>query len=297
MALDATFLIQAGHEGRVRNSGTGKTNSYGTSGLPGPDDDEYKLTPVVADEAARLLRAAGHTVIREDAFFDRKYNTKVAVALHFDGTGTPCASGASVGYPEGSPAGSNKATASLWKAAYGKHFPFKWMNDNFTAALRGYYGYAWTSTEIAEFLIEFGELTCPEQNEWLVARVKDNYLAKMVAHVLDKSVGGTKIPHPGDWKVAPPAPPAPPATPDPVPDWVKDEWEDFKTIWHSPPNPASVPTWPQIAYVWSVLNSKQPSPPVLPDHTAAISLASQAAATAQARAETAHQRLDKLHGI
>lgn len=196
--MDADFLIQAGHQGGRRNSGSGSVASTGTTG-------EQALTPVVANKAADLLRAAGYSVIREDAFYDKKYSVKVAVALHFDGSGTPCSSGASIGYPAGVPAGSNKPTADLWRDAYGLFFPFKWMPDNFTAALRGYYGYAYTSTDIAEFLIEFGELTCPEQREWLLARVADDYLAKMVAHVLEKAVGGSKIPHPGDWR-APEAP-------------------------------------------------------------------------------------------
>lgn len=195
--MDADFLIQAGHQGLKRNQGTGSTASYGTAGLPGPDDDEFKLTPIVADEAARLLKAAGYTVVRENAYFDKKYSVKVAVSLHFDGAGTACASGTSVGYPAGVPAGSNKPTAELWKAAYLPYFPFKKMPDNFTAALRGYYGYAYTSTSVAEFLIEFGELTCPEQNAWLLTQVHNNWLAQVVAHVLDKAVGGNKIGHPG----------------------------------------------------------------------------------------------------
>lgn len=201
--MDADFLIQAGHQGGVRNQGaTGSTASWGTSGEP-------TLTPQVADAAAEILRAAGYSVIREDAFYDKKYDIKVSVALHFDGSGTPCASGASIGYPPGVPVGSNKPVADLWRNAYYPYFPFKTMKDNFTTNLSGYYGYNWTNTEVAEFLIEFGELTCPEQREWLKARVEDKYLAKMVAHVLEKAIGGDKIPHPGSWMLAPTPPPAP----------------------------------------------------------------------------------------
>jgi len=244
--MDADFLIQAGHQGGKRNSGSGSTPSAGTAG-------EQALTPVVANLAANLLRDAGYSVIRENAFYNKKYSVKVAVSLHFDGSGTKCASGASIGYPAGSPAGSNKPTADLWRAAYFPHFPFKKMRDNFTKNLSGYYGYAYTSTEVAEFLIEFGELTCPEQNEWLRARVADGYLAKMVAHVLDKAVGGKKIPHPGS-----PVVPVPP---------------------------------PNTSYDDSELRA------AIAALTANLSLASKAAATAQARAEAAHARLDKLHGI
>jgi hypothetical protein len=254
--MDADFLIQAGHQGGVRNSGSGTAPSRGTSGLPGDQDDEINLTWRVADKAALLLIDAGYSVIREDAYFDKTYDVKVFVALHFDGSGTPCSSGASLGYPAGSPAGSNKPTADLWREAYAPYFPFKWMPDNFTAALKGYYGYGRVNTSIAEFLIEFGELTCPEQNAWLFDRVWDDYLAKLVAHVLDKSVGGNKIPHPGDWKTVEPPPPPP------------------------PPEVDLAPLWASIKAI-----------------EAQLSLVSKQAATAQARAESAHQRLDKLREV
>lgn len=205
MAVDAQFLIQAGHEGGFRNSGTGKTASAGTAG-------EQELTPIVANDAAARLKAAGYTVIRENAYYNKKYNVDLAVAVHFDGSGTPCASGASVGYPAGVPAGSNKPAVDTWKSIYTEYFPFKWMPDNFTAALRGYYGYAWTSTNIAEFLIEFGELTCPEQKAWLVKNTKNGMLGWILAYALEriycaKNGLTPKIAKPVFEVPAPPAPP------------------------------------------------------------------------------------------
>lgn len=197
---EANFLIQAGHEGLYRNQGSGKTPSHGTSGTPKDGDEEYKLTPIVANKVAELLEAVGYTVIREDAFYDRTYSVDVAVSLHFDGSATPCSSGTSLGYPPGTPQGSNKPAATLWKAAYWPYFPFRKMEDNFTAALRGFYGYSRTNTTKYEFLIEYGELTCPEQSEWLLNRIADNWLARVTAHALSLMVDGPVIPHPGDWK-------------------------------------------------------------------------------------------------
>lgn len=260
--MDADFLIQAGHQGLYRNSGTGKVKSVGTSGLPEVGDEEYKLTPLVADEAARLLRAVGYSVIREDAFYDKKYFVKVAVAIHFDGAATPCASGTSIGYPEGYPVGSNKPTADLWRAAYHPHFPFKKMRDNFTSGLRGYYGYYWTRTSIAEFLIEMGELTCPEQNAWLRRMIDNNYLAHMVAHVLDKAVGGNKIPHPG----------APPA--EPVPQPPVEAYDDTELRALIAGLTADVKT---LESVVAVLSTK--------------------ATDALQKAKQAHERLNKLHSV
>src|SRR5690348_14173842 len=87
------FLISAGHEGRPESCARFPKHhcNLGTAG-------EREWTPIVADEAARILRSEGYTVAREPADFDGTYDVKAAVFIHFDGTGTPCTSGASIGY-------------------------------------------------------------------------------------------------------------------------------------------------------------------------------------------------------
>jgi hypothetical protein len=67
------------------------------------------------------------------------------------------------------------------------------MKDNFTKNLSGYYGYRRMSTEIAEMLIEFGEITCPEQDAWLQPRLE--WLGELVAHFAGQIVG-VAIPEP-----------------------------------------------------------------------------------------------------
>lgn len=188
--MDADVLLQAGHEGQVRNDGAGTAPSHGTGGTTRP---EHKITPIVADTAAAVLRDHGVSVIRVPALFPRKFSVKLGLALHFDGSGTRCASGASVGYPPGVPLGSNQPTAALWKEIYSKWWPFGWMKDNFTRNLSGYYGYRRMSTEIAEMLIEFGEITCPEQDAWLQPRLE--WLGELVAHFAGRVVG-VAIPEP-----------------------------------------------------------------------------------------------------
>lgn len=197
--MDAQVLIQAGHEGGVRNSGTGTKPTYGAGGIARP---ERTMTPIVADRATAKLRDAGFTVVRENALFDKRYEVELAVFLHFDGSGTPCASGASVGYPDGSPPGSNKPTAELWKDIYSQYWDFKWMPDNFSSNLRGYYGYSWTSTSVAEMLIEFGEISCPEQDAWLQPRV-DEWLGDLVAHFVSEAIGNGEVPDPGPFGTEP----------------------------------------------------------------------------------------------
>jgi hypothetical protein len=68
------------------------------------------------------------------------------------------------------------------------------MPDNFTSNLRGYYGYAWTRTSIAELVIEFGEITCPEQNEWIKSRLA--WLGTVVAHYASVVTGKGDVPAP-----------------------------------------------------------------------------------------------------
>ena len=183
-------IVQAGHEGRRRNSGTGTTPSVGTSGR---FSAEYLLTPKVANQVQALLAAAGVDVTRVGGVLPAKDTYDLAVFLHFDGSGTKCSSGASVGYPSSTPA----STVAAWKRVYDPSFPFKWMPDNFTAGLRGYYGYGRVDAP-HKLLIEFGELTCPEQEAWLLAKVNDGLLARLVfqwvVNVLDIDLVGAGVP-------------------------------------------------------------------------------------------------------
>ena len=185
--MDADVLIQAGHEGGRRNSGSGTVASVGASGIARP---EREMTPIVADRAAELLEQFGVSVVRVPGVFPKRFEVKLGLCLHFDGSAVPCASGASVGYPPGRPLGSNKPTADMWKQIWGEYFPFTFMKDNFTRNLSGYYGYGRMSTSIAEMLIEFGEISCPEQDEWLQPRLTwlGDVVAFFVGRVLDVDI-------------------------------------------------------------------------------------------------------------
>ncbi len=156
---DADVLIQAGHQGRpdCAVEPAALCNNTGATG-------EIRMTPIVADATAAILRAKGISVIRKPAHLERTYRVRDAVFLHFDGSGTPCASRASVGYPA---AANSAAAAREWKALYARRWPFGFEGDNFTDGLRNYYGYKHVRVEDAAVLIEFGELTCPAQAAWL----------------------------------------------------------------------------------------------------------------------------------
>ncbi len=60
----------------------------------------------------------------------------------------------------------------LGKKLYSKFFPFLFIRDNFTPDEAGYYGFKFTITTDAEFLIEFGDLGSLRQARWMKPRLK-----------------------------------------------------------------------------------------------------------------------------
>lgn len=159
--FDADVLIQAGHQGRpdCEIEPASLCNNTGAAG-------EIELTPVVADATAKILRAAGITVIRKPAHIERTYHVRDAIFIHFDGSTQPCGSSASVGYPH---AGRSPEAAAQWKKLYSRIWTFGFQADNFTPSLRDYYGYKHVVATDAAILVEGGELTCPAQAAWLHA--------------------------------------------------------------------------------------------------------------------------------
>lgn len=169
----AQIYIQAGHEGRTKGS-TGTSSQYG---------NEIEWTPIVADEATRILEEAGISVIRSKAD-RRKYSVvDLALSIHFDGCATQCGSGASIGYDDPT----DKPAADEWKAYYSQFFKHKWHKDNFTKNLRYYYNYKYTITKDAELVLELGDLTCPEQAKWMKKNLKN--LGHIVAYFAAKRIG------------------------------------------------------------------------------------------------------------
>ena len=164
-ADDADFVIQAGHEGRPASCAPlhVKACNLGTSAAGVRERD---WTPIVADEAARKLRAAGYTVIRRPADYLAHDTARAAVFLHFDGS-VPCHSGASVGFPEQT----SRSFIDAWERRYRALFPYRFVGENFTANERQYYGFRKVDAP-EKLLIEFGEMTCPEQFAWLAPRVQ-----------------------------------------------------------------------------------------------------------------------------
>lgn len=179
-------LISAGHEGRPQSCARfpKRKCNLGAAG-------EREWTPVVADEATRVLRAHGYTVAREPADFDGAFDVRAAIFIHFDGNETACGSGASIGYH--TPA--SEAAADIWRDDYKRYFPFKFQPDNFTSNLSEYYGFRQVRASGGALVLEMGEVTCPAQRAWLAPRLK--WQGALIAHAVSQILGTNDVADPG----------------------------------------------------------------------------------------------------
>jgi hypothetical protein len=186
--IQANVLISAGHEGRPASCAQFPKHkcNLGAAG-------EREWTPIVADEAVRVLRQYGLTVIREPADFEGQFAVDAAVFIHFDGTTPPCASGASIGYHHPS----DLDAAVLWKKIYAPIFPFRFMPDNFTLGLRDYYGFRQVEATHGALVLELGEISCPEQRAWMEPRLLA--LGDLIAYAVSREIGKGDVPFPATF--------------------------------------------------------------------------------------------------
>lgn len=180
LPLKADVYIQAGHEGRI----------FGKTGSVSPYGREIDWTRIVADEATRILRRAGVSVIRASADQRRKSVIRLALSIHFDGSNDACSTGASIGLNNNS----DRRAARVWKRLYRSVFPFKWMPDNFSRNLKYYYNYRYTVASDAELVLELGEISCPEQAQWMKPRLRQ--LGALVAYFAAQRIGVSGVSKP-----------------------------------------------------------------------------------------------------
>jgi hypothetical protein len=165
-AESGDVLVQAGHEGRPASCALapGRTCNLGT-GAQGAREIDWTAT--VADEVTRVLRSHGYSVLRRPADYLGRDTARAAVFLHFDGSTSPCASGASAGFPETT----SRAFVDAWITDYKAWFPFRFVGENFTEHEHRYYGFRLVDAP-EKLLIEFGEMTCPVQFAWMQPRLR-----------------------------------------------------------------------------------------------------------------------------
>lgn len=178
-------LISAGHEGRPASC-VHYPQRHCNLGAAG----ERAWTPIVADEATRVLRAHGLRVARLPADFDGDYDVSAAAFIHFDGSSPSCGSGASIGYH-----GKRFArSATAWHKLYAAYFPFAFRPDNFTVGLRDYYAFSQVHARDTSLVLELGEITCAPQRTWLASRL--HWIGALLAYFLSAQVGKGNVPFP-----------------------------------------------------------------------------------------------------
>jgi hypothetical protein len=187
-------VISAGHEGRPASCARFPQHhcNLGATG-------ERAWTPVVADAATRILRAHGVTVARLPADFAGTYRAGAAVFIHFDGSGRPCGSSASIGYAHKRDA----AAAAAWRSLYGRYWPYGFQADNFTNGLRNYYAFAQVNARDGSLVLELGEITCRVQRAWLAPRL--HWEGAIIAHFLSELIAKGSVPDPGAFRVEAPS--------------------------------------------------------------------------------------------
>jgi hypothetical protein len=175
--IDCDVVIQAGHEDTPDDR----------TGGEGPLGNEIDWTPIVANEAVRILTEAGVDAVKETAHIKvtrQQYRCKLAIFVHFDAPDSG-ESGPSLGYDHDSDADA----ADAWKALYKEYFPYNdtWLRDNATADEHFYYGFEFTDTSDAEFVVELGDLTSLRQAEWLKPRLR--WLGQLLAYFVSNRIG------------------------------------------------------------------------------------------------------------
>ncbi len=170
--ISTTVFIQEGHVGRL----------FGNTGSSHRGENESDWNYLVGEEVARLLRNRGIEVVTSGASIPY-VNSKLAIAIHFDGSNRPCSTGASIGHNGTSSA---KDMSRRWRREYSSFFPFKWHRDNFTKDLENYYGFQRVSTKKGFLVLELGEITCYKQMDWLKPRLKQ--VASKIAHFIIKEL-------------------------------------------------------------------------------------------------------------
>lgn len=157
-----TVLVQAGH---VSPREPGFESGTGTAG-------EQELVRAIRDRLVMLLKHDGRfKPLPMPGKIPHGTKCDAALFLHADGSANHAASGYSFGYPS-YPA--NVTLARLIDAEFQKlpgHPPHH--RDNYTADLRGYYGFSRVDTSGPEVLVEHGFLTNPHERAWLKSHVNE----------------------------------------------------------------------------------------------------------------------------
>jgi hypothetical protein len=162
-------VLQPGHYPRT----------VGFTGGQGTYVSEQEIAARVTDELANESRKRGLSVAVIPADdFNKPLQSRIFLTLHTDASRFPCSVGPSLGYSNDGDAAGMHGIAVALALTLGVD-PEKFMRDNYTANLRGYYAFSSLNTKQFKGVLEMSELTCPAQEEILLSRA--DLLAKNLA--------------------------------------------------------------------------------------------------------------------
>lgn len=175
----ARIAVQMGHVGRTPGSGL-------SLGAAGEQAYLLELGPRIVD----ALDARGHDAVLVHAVTGVPGSYRgpggplpagpgdLFVALHCDGSTNPNVRGGSVGYPDEA----GRVAAHAWKLAHQRRgWNVGYRPDNYTPALRGYYGFGLARSWRHRFVAEHGFISSPDDRELLYDRLESFALAHVDA--------------------------------------------------------------------------------------------------------------------
>lgn len=164
----------------------------GATGSQGAHVAERSLAAFLVQRISTALKDGGYDVLVIPADgYPRPIDTQIFLAIHADGSETPCNSAPSMGYDDPSDTLGVHAVGFALATALGYSYD-EFMDDGFTKALREYYAFPHMRTTKFEGVLEVGELSCPEEEELLIssAELVASNIALMLGGMADLSQTG-----------------------------------------------------------------------------------------------------------
>lgn len=165
----------------------------GSTGTAGSGTTEQAYVDDIGRRAAVIMRDEGHapTVALADTRVEAGYD--IFAALHCDGSTSKTASGASIGGRDAT----DLEVGRVWKARYtARGWPYGFRGDNYTDALRYYYGTGWAAAAGIRyaFVLEHGFLTNPTRDGRFLTTDKGRTIAALaLADTVNLMAGGRPV--------------------------------------------------------------------------------------------------------
>lgn len=158
MAYDV--ILQPGHYGRTK----------GATGASGSLLSEQDIVAYLVRSVAARLRSANYNVIVVPADNVVARDAKIFLAVHAEGSTTPCSAGPSLAYKAGTSPYAMHAIGLGISSAMGYSYS-TFRADGYTKNSAQYYMYSQVNAARLTGLLEIGEITCPSTEEKMITNI------------------------------------------------------------------------------------------------------------------------------